>query len=89
MICKELQKLKDWTAKHLERAIEENKWYLSEQELRDVGMRKAEEDFLRRHVQTCGAGWRVEYCSMICESREGCELGLKLVGRDKNLSRQF
>ena len=83
VICREFQKLKDWTARHLEQAIVENKWYLSEQELRDVGIRKAEEDFLRRHVEDCGAGWRVEYCSIICESKEGCELGLKFIDRDK------
>ena len=86
-ICRELQKLKDWTAKHLEQAIVEHKWYLSEKELHDVGMRQAEEDFLHRHVQHCGAGWRIEYCSAICEGKEGCELGMKFIERDKNLSR--
>ncbi len=87
MRCRELQKLKDWTAKLFEQAIVENKWYLSEQERHDVGMRKAEDDFLRRHVQDYGASWRVEYCSRICESKEGCELGLKFIERDKIPSR--
>lgn len=86
MICRELQKLKGWTAKHLEKAIVEHKWYLSEKVLHDVGMHEAEKDFLRRHVQHCGAGWRVEYCSAICESKDGCELGLKFIERDKDAS---
>jgi hypothetical protein len=88
VICKELKKLNQWTAKLLEHAIGEHKWYLSEKELRDVGLRKAEADFLHRHVQHCGAGWRVEYCSAICESKANCELGLKFIERDKKSSKK-
>lgn len=87
MTCKGFQKLTDWTAKHLEQAIGENKWYLSERRHHDVGIRKAEEDFLRRYVQECGADWRVEYCGTICESKGDCELGKQLIEKAENLSR--
>jgi hypothetical protein len=85
-MCKELQNLKEWTVKHLEQSIIEHKWYLSEKELRDVGMRRAEEDFLNRHIEDYGARRRVEYCSNICENRVGCELGLKFIARDEKVS---
>jgi hypothetical protein len=87
MTCKGFQKLKVWTAKHLEQAIGENKWYLSEQGYYDVGMREAEEDFLHRYVQGCGAAWRVEYCGKICESRGDCELGKQFIEKAENLLR--
>ena len=83
MKCREFQKLQTWTAEHLEQAIVENKWYLSERRLHDVGMREAEEDFLCSHVQDCGASLRVSYCSTICDNKEGCELGPKFIERDK------
>ena len=87
VICKELKKLNQWTANLLEHAIGEHKWYLSEKELRDVGFRRAEEDFLRRHLHHCAAGWKVEYCSAICESKVSCELGRKFIERDGQTSK--
>ena len=82
VICKGLKKFNEWTANCFKSAVDEHKWYLSEKEFQDVGLRKAEMDFLRRHVEHCAAGWRVEYCSAICEQREDCELGKKFIERD-------
>ena len=82
--CKGLRALSTWNVGHLVEAIEENKWYLSEQQGYDVGFSTAELDFLNHHSDTWGAKWRVIYCGTVCELRDGCELGSKLVKRDKN-----
>jgi hypothetical protein len=84
MFCKNMQGLKVWTHDQAKRAIDENKWYLSERQHYDVGFSEAERDFLDNYCSECGARWRVKYCQDICEFFVDCELGKKMVKRDKN-----
>ncbi len=85
--CNGLKALNEWNREHLLEAIEENKWYLSEERGYDVGFSMAEMDFLNHHCSVCGARWRVIYCGTLCELRNECELGQKLVERDTTTTR--
>jgi hypothetical protein len=58
----------------LQRAIDENKWYLSERAGRDVGLREATDDFFRCHVDQFADSFRRRYCTQVCEHRHSCEL---------------
>ena len=59
-------------AKIMERAISENKWYLSEKEHHDVGWEAAEDDFLRFYSSGFNAGYRACYCGLHCPNRHEC-----------------
>lgn len=58
----------------LTRAIEEDKWYLSEQAGADVGMDTAVEDFVENHLDRFAHEFRVRYCRKVCGDRATCEL---------------
>ena len=64
-------------AEILKKAIEEEKWYLSESERRDVGWEAAEEHFISTISSGFMAGFRVAYCSLICPLKDTCEIARK------------
>lgn len=64
-------------ARILRRSIEEDKWYLSEQEGHDVGWKAAEEHFFRTYFSGFAAGFRACYCSLTCPIRNNCTLSMK------------
>lgn len=64
------------------RAIDENKWYLSERAGCDVGHDAAVDDFCGRHLDAFAQLFRVSYCRRECVERESCGL----VGRVDSLA---
>lgn len=61
-------------AKIVQRCIDEDKWYLSEQP-GDVGWDKAEQHFLQRYMPGFAVGFRAAYCGLMCPMRKECETG--------------
>ena len=59
----------------MQAAIDENKWYLSEQARHDVGYRAAEADFLQKHMAAIAVRYRSDYCGA-CGDRGVC--GVKI-----------
>jgi hypothetical protein len=59
-------------AKIIHNAIDEDKWYLSEQEYHDVGWDVAEKHFLLTYFSGFAAGFRASYCSLVCPFRQDC-----------------
>lgn len=57
----------------LRKSIEEDKWYLSEQEGRDVGWDAAEQHFISTYFCGFAAGFKAAFCSMICPNRKNCQ----------------
>ena len=49
--CLNLGSLLEQERKDFEKAIEENKWFLSEKEGYDIGRQKAEKDFTQKHFK--------------------------------------
>ena len=69
------QNLPDYLARqreHLRRAIDENKWYLSELQGRDVGLAIAKHDFLEHHLDRITHDFRMSFCKSACEKRSRC-----------------
>ncbi len=59
---------------HLEKAIDEDKWYLSEREGRDVGYDRAVRNFCSQHLDRFAHGFRLRFCREVCPGRTACEL---------------
>ncbi len=69
------QNLRDYLAhqrEHLRRAIDENKWYLSEREGRDIGLAAAKHHFVEHHLDRVTHDFRVRYCGADCHRRAQC-----------------
>jgi len=64
-------------AKIMQKAIEEDKWILSEKEGHDVGWNAAQEHFFKTFFSGFAAGFRVSYCALICPFREDCKQAQK------------
>lgn len=73
--CQAFRKLKNWQIEQYRRAVDENKWYMSEKSGRIIGWKEAERDFLQNAYYGCAPKWRKEYCSEHCHFFSGCELG--------------
>ncbi len=58
--------------KLIKNSIEENKWYLSEKAMRDVGYSESEKDFIEIHMEKVAINFRKKYCGEICKNREDC-----------------
>ena len=77
--CKAFRRLQAWQVAQYRKAVEENKWYLSERRGREVSWREAERDFLEHGYFGLAQQWRDEYCRSICEYGKRCQLGAQLV----------
>jgi hypothetical protein len=53
------------------KAIDENKWYLSEKAKCDVGNHEAQRDFIENHCKQWAAGFRAGFCAA-CPYRDSC-----------------
>ena len=60
----------------MQAAIDENKWYLSEQARHDVGYKAAEADFMERHMTAMAEQFRRNWCGGMCGDRGVC--GVKI-----------
>lgn len=59
---------REWLLK----AIEENKWYLSEQAGRDVGWDIARQHFYENYLDEVSSAFRRQYCAAACRQQGGC-----------------
>ncbi len=73
--CQGFRSLKMWQVAQYRRAVEENKWYLSERCGHEVGWYEAEQDFLQHGYYGLAGPWREYYCQHVCEFGEICALG--------------
>ena len=58
----------------LKKAIDEDKWYLSERAGFDVGFEAAERNFCKHHLDRFAQAFRVDFCHNRCPERHHCEL---------------
>ncbi len=72
--CQNLSRYLSIQRDHLRRAIDENKWYLSERQGHDVGLAAAKHDFLEHHLDHVTHDFRMRFCRSACEKRTGCAL---------------
>lgn len=56
----------------LKRAIDEDKWYLSENAHHDVGFSTAQKDFLEKYISEWAKNFREKYCNEICPEKDNC-----------------
>ena len=61
----------------LQKAIDEDKWYMSEQQHHDVGTKAAHDHFIACHIEKWAAEFRRKYCTKKCALRNNCH------GKDK------
>ena len=73
MICQHFHEFMTAQRGAMQHAIDENKWYLSEQARHDVGYKAAEMDFLEKHMTALAVQFRSNWCGGICEDRDGCK----------------
>lgn len=64
----------------LQRAVDEDKWYLSERAGFDVGHDAAMDSFVRHHLDQFAQEFRVWFCRERCPGRQACDLARR-VGR--------
>ena len=62
----------------LREAIDEDKWYLSEEAGYDVGYEVACENFMRHHLDRFAHEFRVRFCRNRCPSRTSCVLARRI-----------
>jgi len=71
----------------LAKAVDENKWYLSERAQQDVGKELAARDFCDRHVERFARSFRMEFCRDTCPLCHSCYMGqeaIRLVAAEGN-----
>lgn len=57
----------------LKKAIDEHKWYLSEQAGYDIGYQFAQADFIQKYISIWGEIFRKKYCTRQCLDRDVCQ----------------
>ncbi|MBM4155573.1 MAG: hypothetical protein FJ221_11180 [Lentisphaerae bacterium] len=70
--CRNLRDYLAHQREHLRQAIDENKWYLSERQGRDVGPATAKVDFIENHFDRVAHDFRVRFCGADCIRRAQC-----------------
>ncbi|OGV91222.1 MAG: hypothetical protein A3K19_23435 [Lentisphaerae bacterium RIFOXYB12_FULL_65_16] len=73
-ICRHFKEYMAEQERGLRKAIDEDKWYLSERAGHDVGFFAAEEDFCQYHLDRFARIFRIEFCRHRCPERDKCEL---------------
>jgi hypothetical protein len=63
----------------IQKSIEEDKWYLSEQQGKDVGWEMAKEHFINTYFAGFAAGFRASYCTLTCPLRHDCAFAKKFI----------
>ena len=76
--CLNLGSLLEQERKDFEKAIEENKWFLSEKEGYDIGRQKAEKDFTQKHFKDWAEKEKEYFCMNFCPLKYGCKKSWKI-----------
>ena len=77
--CMAFQALKSWQVDRYRKAVNENRWFMSQKQYRWIDWTEAEQDFLSQGYYGCAEKWRHEYCGEICPFKNNCLLALRLV----------
>ena len=72
--CRFYREYTDEQGQRLIDAVNEEKWYMSEREGRDVGFETAMQRFIDRHLDHFANDFRIQFCHQKCPMRTGCEL---------------
>jgi hypothetical protein len=72
--CEEFSRYMEEFRQRLRKAIEENKWYMSERIGHDVGEQRATEDFLKNHFDPFAREMRASFCEHRCTKQKNCPL---------------
>jgi len=56
----------------LRKAIEEDKWYLSERAGHDVGWDIAKQHFYEHYLDQVSGAFRRQYCTIVCRQQHDC-----------------
>jgi hypothetical protein len=70
--CVHLREFLDEQGLYLKKAIDEDKWYLSEIAHKDVGIDLAKKDFFEHYLKGCAENFRINYCSNKCNDTSQC-----------------
>jgi len=81
--CVGVHELIDWQIVQYRQAVDEHRIDLSKAEGRCVAWQEAEKDFSNGDRAKLGEKCRVEYCGLLCPSREKCLIALRFL-RSKN-----
>ncbi len=73
-VCREFPTFAREQLTHLRGCIDEHKWYLSERAGHDVGLARAEADFMDVHVERVAKEFRQKFCGECCALREQCSV---------------
>lgn len=74
--CPEFRRYMKEFRGRLRRALDENKWFLSERQGRDVGEKQATEDFLQNHFDRFAEEIRTAFCEHQCSLQKNCPLAV-------------
>jgi hypothetical protein len=74
--CPEFSRYMEEFRKRLRHALDENKWFLSEQSGHDVGEKAATQDFLERHFDRFAGEVRASFCEHTCARQKNCPLAV-------------
>jgi len=74
--CLGFQELKNWQVTQYRSTVDNHRTLLSRQQGRCVAWQEAEQDFCENSFDNHAEEWRVEYCGLICPSRNSCLLAL-------------
>ncbi|MBN2162662.1 MAG: hypothetical protein JXR25_10345 [Pontiellaceae bacterium] len=77
--CSGFRSLQEWQITQYCKAVDENKWYMSERRGSEVSWREAERDFMEHGYFGLARQWREQYCQTICRFGHHCRLGDKFV----------
>ena len=74
--CPEFSRYMEEFRRRLRQALDENKWYMSERQGRDVGEQTATQDFLQNHFDQFAADVRTRFCEHQCARQKNCPLAV-------------
>ena len=70
--CINLDRLLETERVELNKAIEENKYYRSQEAHYDIGFKAAKNDFLKNHIRSWGKNKKQYFCNNVCEFSYAC-----------------
>ena len=81
--CIHLRELSEIERSGLEKSIDEDKYYLSQQAGKDVGKETATKHFMVTYGRGWMAGFKVCYCMSLCEDRKDCRYAQPYLNKEK------
>ena len=70
--CGHFHKFMQIQLEALKKAINEDKWYLSEEVGHDIGFQAAKIDFQEKYLDDWAKDFQQNYCNKICSEKDTC-----------------